>query len=280
MYCDVYFHIIGLCCHSEQIYCFHLHNESVIKARLQVNNLLTCVSSAPLALDQQTRLICQKRLEVVNLQVCSNISTKNSFLYFKLYLYRSETQRKSWSQSPVNNPLLDSPPAARPLTLAAKSRAADNQTNKGDKNNNDYLRLSETAIVTEKIGSPRMTNGNIYENHRSTRGLRVQKTSSLPVTDHVYEVIPAHVPSFYHRMHNLADESNYLVPKTISATKHDGNKQRKPMQNDDATNLRTMRRIGRSVDSIKTVQDSKLRSRSTVSIICRMIFYTGAVCST
>lgn len=147
---------------------------------------------------------------------------------------------------------------------------ASNDSNNNDRK--DYLKLFETAKVTtskctSSLSRPQQI---IYENqlfplHSSSVASNSQET------DHLYEVIPAQEPVSpkfqYKNSKCLADESNYLLSSGAhqsSANKCVGKTSPVTEIRHQDTNLKIMRKMGRSADSIRNMQGSKLREQVTL----------------
>lgn len=204
-----------------------------------------------------------------------------------VYICRTESQRRSWSKSPpVNNPLLDSPPSARPLTLAAAGRASsapasDTKTSTPeDDNNNDYLRLSEAVQMLPPSPAKHAKdtdNITIYENHpllpstRVPRKVLPRQTASKQIDHHVYEEIPEenkglqNTQYYYQKIRCFTDESNYITSSKGGRVNKGLPTKTSDTSETSATNLKSMRRMGRSADSIRCAPGNKVRSQSTVS---------------
>ena len=107
----------------------------------------------------------------------------------------------------------------------------------------------------------------------------LRRANTFP-DDHVYEVIPAQKAAREQsRVHQKKhyDDNNYLIPSACNSPYPKGEqvRLRRSRENDtsgqSSTNLRSMKRMGRSMDSIsRSANGNKLRSQSTVS---RMNFF-------
>lgn len=205
-------------------------------------------------------------------------------VYAWYYSYRSErSSRSSGCKSPENNPLLDSPPSSRQLSLAGRnSKGNHSRASSHDDTNNNIHPIHRPSIKEESSTSSTNNYANMmffstiqegqnshYSHLISPPPLRRSRT--MP-DDHVYEVIPAQKPKQISQPppKKLYDDSNYLVTSAKSPYPQKADQVRMRRSRDNVSgstsNLRAMRRMGRSVDSIsRCVNGNKLRSQSTVS---------------
>ena len=207
----------------------------------------------------------------------------NSFLFNRL----DRNCRASDCKSPINNLLLDSPPSSRPLTLASRGSSDSlRKTPSYDETNNNphpalrgHLSTGNQANNYANLMFHKLDENPSSIYHQLLLSPPLRRANTFP-DDHVYEVIPAQKAAREQsRVHQKKhyDDNNYLIPSACNSPYPKGEqvRLRRSRENDtsgqSSTNLRSMKRMGRSMDSIsRSANGNKLRSQSTVS---RMNFF-------
>lgn len=182
---------------------------------------------------------------------------------------------QSLSKSPMSNMVYSSSSSSKPWSSWSSSRDITYSPDASNEYNNNYYELIDNYRSTPD-GVNTTDRGSSCGNY-ATLPSRLRKSGKRSPEDHIYEVIPHQTANEHnhqvpqqplHQQQNMSvDEDNYWVPNTRLHVEEARNRWNSAHKTATQSNLRTMKCITRSVDSIRGAHHpkNKLRSQATVS---------------